>query len=327
MTDKRRGLGRGLGALIPTAPGKGEAAPSGPSPVDVLIPARTVDWPTAPTAPPAPARRGARRRRRAPTPARVGGRRATSPRCRWTPSPRTPGSRASRVRGGGAGRAGALAARGRPAAAGRGPAARRGPLRADHGRAPVAGRPGGRLHRHPGDRPGHRRRRSCSATPCCAGIARRRAEHTAISLSLSMLRGGFRWDDNRQSSIRCIPPSRRRSTHVQGARCWQPTCRFPGGFGARAVQTCRPRHLRPRRARVPLTIVGDGPEPARLEASAGGRQQVSAAGPPTSRSAISIARSPRPSSRARRTSASCPSRHRPAGGPWWRWGAAARWTP
>lgn len=41
MTDKRRGLGRGLGALIPTAPGKAEGAPpSGPSPVDVLIPGR-----------------------------------------------------------------------------------------------------------------------------------------------------------------------------------------------------------------------------------------------------------------------------------------------
>ena len=40
MTDKRRGLGRGLGALIPTAPGKGEPAASGPSPVDVLIPSR-----------------------------------------------------------------------------------------------------------------------------------------------------------------------------------------------------------------------------------------------------------------------------------------------
>jgi len=43
VTDKRRGLGRGLGALIPTAPGKGEASPSGPSPVDVLIPARAKD--------------------------------------------------------------------------------------------------------------------------------------------------------------------------------------------------------------------------------------------------------------------------------------------
>jgi ParB family chromosome partitioning protein len=40
VTDKRRGLGRGLGALIPTAPGKGEPPASGPSPVDVLIPSR-----------------------------------------------------------------------------------------------------------------------------------------------------------------------------------------------------------------------------------------------------------------------------------------------
>jgi ParB family chromosome partitioning protein len=40
VSDRRRGLGRGLGALIPAAPGKGEAAPAGPSPVDVLIPGR-----------------------------------------------------------------------------------------------------------------------------------------------------------------------------------------------------------------------------------------------------------------------------------------------
>jgi len=40
VSDRRRGLGRGLGALIPTAPGKGDApAPaSRPSPVDLLIP-------------------------------------------------------------------------------------------------------------------------------------------------------------------------------------------------------------------------------------------------------------------------------------------------
>jgi ParB family chromosome partitioning protein len=42
VSDKRRGLGRGLGALIPTAPGKGGATQTvaGPSPVDVLIPGR-----------------------------------------------------------------------------------------------------------------------------------------------------------------------------------------------------------------------------------------------------------------------------------------------
>ncbi len=43
MSDRRRGLGRGLGALIPTAPGTGKpegAGPAGPSPVDVLIPGR-----------------------------------------------------------------------------------------------------------------------------------------------------------------------------------------------------------------------------------------------------------------------------------------------
>ena len=41
MTDRRRGLGRGLGALIPSAPGSTEAPPAaGPSPVDLLIPGR-----------------------------------------------------------------------------------------------------------------------------------------------------------------------------------------------------------------------------------------------------------------------------------------------
>jgi ParB family transcriptional regulator, chromosome partitioning protein len=41
VSDRKRGLGRGLGALIPTAPSRDEPAPSGPSPVDVLIPNRT----------------------------------------------------------------------------------------------------------------------------------------------------------------------------------------------------------------------------------------------------------------------------------------------
>lgn len=48
MTDRRRGLGRGLGALIPTAPeaGGGTAtATRPPSPVDVLIPVRESDLP------------------------------------------------------------------------------------------------------------------------------------------------------------------------------------------------------------------------------------------------------------------------------------------
>jgi ParB family chromosome partitioning protein len=47
VSEKKRGLGRGLGALIPAAPGKDDArpTPSGPSPVDVLIPSRTGDEP------------------------------------------------------------------------------------------------------------------------------------------------------------------------------------------------------------------------------------------------------------------------------------------
>jgi ParB family chromosome partitioning protein len=47
VSDRKRGLGRGLGALIPAAPSKdaGATGPSGPSPVDVLIPARTAPAP------------------------------------------------------------------------------------------------------------------------------------------------------------------------------------------------------------------------------------------------------------------------------------------
>lgn len=48
MSDKRRGLGRGLGALIPAGPGTTKV-PTGPSPVDVLIPGRTGEQ--APDAP------------------------------------------------------------------------------------------------------------------------------------------------------------------------------------------------------------------------------------------------------------------------------------
>ena len=55
VTDKRRGLGRGLGALIPAGPGKGEGAPTGPSPVDVLIPGRTYGSASEPAGPDASA--------------------------------------------------------------------------------------------------------------------------------------------------------------------------------------------------------------------------------------------------------------------------------
>ena len=115
VTDKRRGLGRGLGALIPTAPGKGEPPASGPSPVDVLIPSRdaaVVDG--------ADAGRAVGRRRR---PATVSGAYfAEVPLDAITPEP---APAAGGLRRGGARRAGALAARGRAAAAGRGPPARR----------------------------------------------------------------------------------------------------------------------------------------------------------------------------------------------------------
>lgn len=58
MTERRRGLGRGLGALIPTGPGRDDGAPAGPSPVDVLIPQRgtgAVEGAETPSSPDQPA--------------------------------------------------------------------------------------------------------------------------------------------------------------------------------------------------------------------------------------------------------------------------------
>jgi len=44
VSERKRGLGRGLGALIPSAPAvKDDSRPAGSSPVDVLIPERRVD--------------------------------------------------------------------------------------------------------------------------------------------------------------------------------------------------------------------------------------------------------------------------------------------
>ena len=69
MSDRRRGLGRGLGALIPAAPGKAESGPTGPSPVDLLIPGKD-----APVDGGAPARRRRRAARRPTGAAATGGR-------------------------------------------------------------------------------------------------------------------------------------------------------------------------------------------------------------------------------------------------------------
>ena len=96
MSDRRRGLGRGLGALIPTAPGKTEgAAPSGPSPVDVLIPGGPADAPAGGT-PAAPAaessdRTGPGATAGSPVPAPVAGAHfAELPLDAITPNPRQP---------------------------------------------------------------------------------------------------------------------------------------------------------------------------------------------------------------------------------------------
>ena len=143
----------------PDGPRQGRGAPGGPSPVDVLIPATVAGAGAERSGRHRWRRRGRRPRGAAdgtgphwwPVP--------TSPRCRWTPSPRTPGSRGG-LRRGGAGRAGALGARGRAAAAGRRPAARaqdRYELIMGERRWRAAREAG--LHRHPGDRARHRRRR------------------------------------------------------------------------------------------------------------------------------------------------------------------------
>ena len=173
VSDKRRGLGRGLGALIPAGPGKGEGAPSGPSPVDVLIPGREkapdagADGAGVTDGAAAADGAGATGAADATAPVRPAGdgrrrvvRRGPAGRDHAQPAPAAHG-----LRRGGARRAGALAARGRPAAARRGAPARRGPVRADHGGAAVARRPGGRVHDDPGHRPRHRRRRPAARRP------------------------------------------------------------------------------------------------------------------------------------------------------------------
>ena len=123
VTDKRRGLGRGLGALIPTAPGKGEADARAARPRSTSSSRRGPG--REPTAADGAGGAGAaspadRRPRHCPRGGRCLLRRGAAGRHHPEPA-----AAAGRLRGGGAGRAGPLAARGRPAAAGRGPAARR----------------------------------------------------------------------------------------------------------------------------------------------------------------------------------------------------------
>ncbi|HSR26668.1 MAG TPA: ParB/RepB/Spo0J family partition protein [Candidatus Eisenbacteria bacterium] len=91
MSDRRRGLGRGLGALIPAAPAKtdeagGSSSPSGPSPMDVLIPERQAAAADAPDGTPEqPAPDGG------PQPAPVAGAHfAELPVDSITPNPRQP---------------------------------------------------------------------------------------------------------------------------------------------------------------------------------------------------------------------------------------------
>ncbi|MEO7980150.1 MAG: ParB/RepB/Spo0J family partition protein, partial [Sporichthyaceae bacterium] len=92
MSDRRRGLGRGLGALIPTAPSKdGATAPTGPSPVDVLIPGRASGAPATATGGPGPAEPATPAASVAGEPAAVAGAHfAEIPLDAITPNPRQP---------------------------------------------------------------------------------------------------------------------------------------------------------------------------------------------------------------------------------------------
>jgi glycosyltransferase involved in cell wall biosynthesis len=81
-----------------------------------------------------------------------------------------------------------------------------------------------------------------------------------------------------------------------------------------------------RRAQVPLTIVGDGPERDRLEAIAEGHATIVWVGVRTKRSGTCTARRLPLSCPARRTSGLCRSNRRPAAGQWWRRAAAVSST-
>ena len=131
-----------------------------------------------------------------------------------------------------------------------------------------------------------------------------------------MLRGGSRLYYNRRSTIVYppvettfytpapdVPPRRRVSS---SCRPWCPT---------NASIWPSPR---PGARSVPLTIVGDGPERARLEASAGGDVRFLRLVHATKRFATSTARRSRRCCRAKRISASSRSKRRPAAGRSWR---------
>lgn len=88
MSDRRRGLGRGLGALIPAAPVKTDEAggPSSPSPMDVLIPERQAAGAERPAATPEPSAQDG-----TPQPAPIAGAHfAELPLDSITPNPRQP---------------------------------------------------------------------------------------------------------------------------------------------------------------------------------------------------------------------------------------------
>ncbi len=86
MSDRKRGLGRGLGALIPAAPRTDDEppAPAAPSPVDVLIPARPSGLGAPPTRDDATPAEGT------PLPTVAGAHFAEIPVDAITPNPRQP---------------------------------------------------------------------------------------------------------------------------------------------------------------------------------------------------------------------------------------------
>ncbi len=184
-------------------------------------------------------------------------------------------------------------------------------------------------------RPGSGRARAERAAAAGAGRAgplgprHRRAAYTAISLFLNMLRGGSRCTIIVSRPL-CIPRSIPSSTHPprRGGETVPPTAR-PNFLVVSALVPYKRVDLAmmaARRAGVGLTVVGDGPERAAARAAHRRRRRAGRLADRTKRFASSIARRSRPSCPAKKTSASCRSKRKPAAGPWWRSAVAARST-
>ena len=271
----RRGLGRGLGSLIPTAPSQPLPPPA------AADPASSSAGPNEPATPAAAvvgrvAGRGRHRRRRLL-------RRAAH---RAGPSERPPA--AAGLRGGGARRAGALDPGGRPPAARRRTPHRRGRVRADHGRASLARLPAGRPRHDPRDRARDRRRRH----------APRRAAGEPPPLAAQPARGGGRLRPAARG-LRLHPrgarPAHRplAAADLQHAAAAEAVPRRPASRRCRRpLGRARPRPPVRRRRRSPGQARGPGHGGGHLRARTGGDRL--AAAPRRSRLRASCAGSPSP---------------------------------